>query len=102
VDFKILIALPAFPFHSVRTVASLLKIPRSTIDDHLQRGNFTVKPLKCVPHTIDDCTQQARVKMANSMLKMIAEARHQNWRYFLTGDESQFFDSTDYEQMWLP
>jgi hypothetical protein len=32
------------------------------------------------------------------MLKMIAEARHQSWRYFVTGDESWFFDSTYYER----
>jgi hypothetical protein len=40
--------------------------------------------------------------MANSMLKMIAEARHQSWRYFLSGDESWFFYLIEYEQMWLP
>jgi hypothetical protein len=40
--------------------------------------------------------------MANSMLKMIAGARHESWRYFLTGDESWFFYSTDYEQIWIP
>jgi hypothetical protein len=34
VDFKIVIALTAFPFHSVRTLTSSLKIPRSTIYDH--------------------------------------------------------------------
>jgi hypothetical protein len=31
VDFKILTELTAFPFHSVRTLAGTLKIPRSTI-----------------------------------------------------------------------
>jgi hypothetical protein len=77
VDFKILIALTAFPFHSVRTLVSSLKLPRSTIYDHLQRGNFTAKHLVWVPHTLDDCTKQARVEMANSMLKMITEARLQ-------------------------
>jgi hypothetical protein len=45
-DFKILIALTAFPFHRVRTLTSSLKIPRPTIYDHLQRGNFTVKHLR--------------------------------------------------------
>jgi hypothetical protein len=40
--------------------------------------------------------------MANSMLKMIAEARDQSWRYFLTGDESWFCDSTDHDQMEFP
>jgi histone-lysine N-methyltransferase SETMAR len=102
VDLKILIAFTAFPFHSVRTFASSPKIPRSTVYDHLQRGNFTVKHLRWVSHTLDDCAKRVRVDMANSMLKMIAEARHQSWRSFLTGDESWFFYSTDYEQMWLP
>jgi hypothetical protein len=91
VDFKILIALTAFPFHSVRTLASSLKIPHSTIYDHLQRGHFTVKHLRWVPHTLDDWAKRARVDMANSILKMIAEARHQSWRYFLTGNEPWFF-----------
>jgi hypothetical protein len=102
VDFRILIALTAFPFHSPRTFAGSLKIPRTTICDHLQKGNFIVKHSRWVPHTLDECAQQARVEMANSMLKMIAEARHQSWPYFLTGDESWFFDSTDDEQLWLP
>jgi hypothetical protein len=34
VAFKILTTLRAFPFHSVRTLASSLKIPPSTIYDH--------------------------------------------------------------------
>jgi hypothetical protein len=40
--------------------------------------------------------------MANSKLKIIAEARHQSWWSFLTGDEFWFFSSPDSEQMWLP
>jgi hypothetical protein len=87
VDFKILIAHTAFPFHSGRTLASSLKISLSTIYDHFQRENFTVKHLRWVPHTLDDCAKCARVDMANSMLKMIAEARHRNSRSFLTGRE---------------
>jgi hypothetical protein len=102
VDFKILATLTAFPFHSVQTLASSLKIPRSTIYDHLQRGNFPVKHLRRIPHTLDECTKWTRVEMANSMLKMIDEARYQSWRYFLTGDESWFFYSIEYIQMWLP
>jgi hypothetical protein len=36
------------------------------------------------------------------MLKMIAEARHQSWRDFPTGDELWLFYSADDEQMWRP
>jgi hypothetical protein len=100
-DSKILIALTAFPFQNVRTLASLLKILSSAIYDHLQRGNSTVKHLRWFCHTLDDDTKQARVEMGNSMLKMIAEARHQIRRYFLTGDQSWFFYSTYYGYMWL-
>jgi hypothetical protein len=66
-------------------------IPRSTIYDHLERGNFTGKHSRWVTHTLEECAKPARVDMANSMLKMITEARHQSWRYFLTGDELWFF-----------
>jgi hypothetical protein len=58
-DFNNLIAATALQFHSFRTLASLPKIPRSTIYDHLQRGNFTVKYLSWVPHTLDDWTERA-------------------------------------------
>jgi hypothetical protein len=91
VDFKILIALTAFAFHSVRTLASSLKIPCSTIYGHLQRENFTINHLRGVSHALDKCLKRTRVVMANSMLEMIAEARHQSWRHFLPGDESWFF-----------
>jgi hypothetical protein len=97
-----LIVLTAFPFQSVRTLASVLKIPRSTIHDHLQRGNIHVKHLRWVSHKLDDWTKQTRVEMANSMVKMMAGARHRSWRYFLTVHELSFFISTDYEQMWPP
>jgi hypothetical protein len=53
-DFKNLIAPAAFQFHSVRTLASSLKILRSTISDHLQAETFIVNHWKCVPHTLDE------------------------------------------------
>jgi hypothetical protein len=102
VNFKILVALTVFPFHSVRTLASSLKIPRSTTYDHFQRGNFPVKYLRWVSRTLDPYGKRVRVGMANSMLMTTAAVRHQSWPYFLTVDESWLFYSTDYEQMWLP
>jgi hypothetical protein len=53
IDFKILIALTAFPFHSIRTLAGSLKIPRSTISK-----SFTKRKLYChtfavsFPHSV--------------------------------------------------
>jgi hypothetical protein len=46
IDVEILIELTAFPFHSVRTLARTLKIPRSTVWDHLQKERSVVKHLR--------------------------------------------------------
>jgi hypothetical protein len=45
VDFRTVTEGTAFPFDSVRTLASTLEIPRSTIWDHPQKGPFDVKYL---------------------------------------------------------
>jgi hypothetical protein len=37
INFKILMELTAFPFHSVQTLALTLAILRSTIQDHLRK-----------------------------------------------------------------
>jgi hypothetical protein len=99
IDFEILIELTAFPFHSVRTLARALKIPRSTVWDHLQKGRFVVKHFRWVPHTLDIAGEQTRVTMAEGLLRDLQQARHQDWRYFLRGDESWFFHVTDFERM---
>jgi hypothetical protein len=101
VDFRMSTALTAFPFQSVWTFPSLLKTPRSTIYNHLHRENFALKYLGWVSYTLDESTKWARAQMVNSVLTMITEACHQSLRSALTGDESGFRYSTDYEQMWL-
>jgi hypothetical protein len=101
IDFEILIELTAFPFHSVRTLAGTLKIPRSTVWDHLQKGRFVVKHLRWVPHILDTARKQTRVTMAEGLLRDLQQARHQGWRSFLTGDESWFFYVTDFERIWV-
>jgi hypothetical protein len=40
--------------------------------------------------------------MIESLLKNLRQKRHQDWRYFRTGDELWFFYATDYEQIWFP
>jgi histone-lysine N-methyltransferase SETMAR len=102
IDFEILTGLTAFPFHSVRTLARTLKLPRSTRWDHLNKGPFVVKHLRWIPHRLEDEAKRVRVTMAKGLLQNLQQARHQGWRYFLTDDESWFFDATDFERMWLP
>jgi hypothetical protein len=70
--------------------------------NHLQKGCFVIQDLWWVFYKLDDVTKRARVTTAESLLKNLRSAQHQDWRYFFMGDESRFFSATDSERMWLP
>lgn len=78
-----------------------MKIPKSTIHDHSLKIGFVVKHLRFVPHTLNSIQKLNRVKLLKQLLKIIEQARHQSWRFFLTGDESWFFFIEDFEIQWL-
>jgi hypothetical protein len=67
IDFKIIAGLTAFPFHRVRTLPAILRIPPSTIWDHLRKGSFLVNDLRWVPQAFDAVTRRTRVTMAESL-----------------------------------
>lgn len=101
VDQKILLELEQMPFHSVRSLSTVLKIPKSTIFDHLHKMGFIVKHLRFVPHILSPSQKVQRMNLSKQLLQVIKQARHQSWKYFLTGDESWFFFLEDYEIQWL-
>ena len=101
IDLKIYSALNEFPFHSLRSLSTCLKIPKSTIHDHLKKMGFIVKHLRYVPHILNSDQKMNRVKISKQLLDEIAEARDQSWRFFLTGDESWFFFIEDFDIQWV-
>ena len=86
IDVQICFQLEQFPFHSIRTLSSTLKIPKSTIHDHLLKMGFVVKHLRFVPHTLNSIQKLNLVNLSKQLLKIIEQARHQSWQFFLTGD----------------
>jgi hypothetical protein len=102
VDFKILMNPAVFPFCGVQILASTLKIQRSTIWGNLEKALFVVKHSRWVSHRLDDVTKSAWVTTDESVGKDPRQARRQDWRCILTGDELWFFCATDSERMWLP
>jgi hypothetical protein len=97
IGLQILTELTEFPFHSIRTLAHPLKIPPSTVCDHLRKRPFVVKHLRWASQTLDAAKRRTRVTMSEGLFKDREHARHQGQRYFLTGDESWFFDATNFE-----
>ena len=44
----------------------------------------------------------SRVQLSQSLLKVLQEASQSNYQFFMTGDESWFYLTTNHETQWLP
>jgi hypothetical protein len=75
--------------------------PRSTIYDHLMDLIFTIGHLKWVPDMFPNAHRKLRVDISRQLLDVIAQARHQSRKLFLTVDESWFYFPIDYTRVWL-
>jgi hypothetical protein len=75
-DEKILGALSDFPFHTTRSLARELKIPRSTIHMHLLNAGFVLKHLKWVPHSLSEARKKSRVEICQQLLDIYRKAKH--------------------------
>jgi histone-lysine N-methyltransferase SETMAR len=102
IDSLIADALDEAPFHSVRSLASSIKYPHTTVWRHLRTAGYIVRNLHLVPHTLSPAQKAQRVTMAIELQQMVRLAKHRSWRYFLTGDESWFYFAIDHDHMWLP
>ena len=102
---KILIvnALKNFPFSSVREIAKMTYIPKSTVYRILtQQLNYVNKHLKWVPHSLKPSQLIQRVDASKELLKILAKVKKSNKYLFYTGDESWFYLNTYYNQQWFP
>lgn len=100
---QILKVLKNEPFSSIREIAELTRIPKSTVYRILKDElNYVPRHLKWVPHFLNATQKMARVELSKSLLRALEKASHQNFKFFLTGDESYFYISTDHELLWIP
>ena len=102
---KVLIenALMSFPFSSVREIAKMTHIPKSTVFNVLtEQLHYENKRLKWVPHFLNSSQLSERVSSSKELLKLLKISRKDNYKFFYTGDESWFYLTTDYNQQWLP
>jgi hypothetical protein len=102
IDEAILNALDKPPFSSVRELAQLTCIPRSTVHRHLTQSlGFVVKHLRWIPHNLTATPQVQRVTLANELLLELCLIKDRGWKFSITLDESWFYLVTDHEQIWL-
>jgi hypothetical protein len=102
IDEAILSAFEVQPFGSVRDIAPLTRIARSTVHGHfIHLLGSEVRHLRWIPHVLME--QQKRIRVSNSeqCLTMLQKQQGSSWQDGMTLDESRFHLHTDHEQIWL-
>ena len=103
IDDAILSALAREPSASVRRIANMTMLPKSSVYRHLTSSlGFVAKHLKWVPHKLNFEQKCQRVEKSKELLDMLVSMKHNSWKYIFTFDESWLYFSTDFELMWLP
>jgi hypothetical protein len=99
---RVLKFLNSTPFMSIRQIATAIKIPRSAVLDHVKGWSSTVRYLKWVSHHLTTAMMEQRVDRSRELFATLRSAKRRGCTQFLTGDESWFWLTIDYEQEWLP
>jgi hypothetical protein len=94
----ILLALAEQPFASVRQLAGLAHLPRSTDHRRLTQSlSFRVRHLRWVPHILSASQELARVTHSRDLLRVLQRQQSRSWHDIVTLDESWFYLHTDHE-----
>jgi hypothetical protein len=89
-------------FHSVRSLASILKILQTTGQRHLHTAGDVVRNLRIIPHTLSPAQNAARVKSTIGLKQNLSSTKPRGWCDLLTADESWLSFTTSYEHIWIP
>jgi hypothetical protein len=101
-DTAILLALDEQPFVSVRQLARLTHLPRTTVHRRLTESlEFRVRHLRWMPHILLDSQKVARVTLSRELLRVLNQQRVRSWHDIVTLDESWLYLNMYHEFIWL-
>jgi hypothetical protein len=102
-DEAILAALEESPFSSIRQFARATHLTPSRVSLHLtQKLGYTVRHLRCVPHTLSAADKLVRARLLMQSMGLLGAQRRKSWQDMRTLDDSWFYFTTDSECIWLP
>jgi hypothetical protein len=102
INDALLSALEVAPFGSVRDIARLIRLARSTVNSHLTRSlGFLVRHLRWILHVLTEQHKRIRVSDSEQLLAILQEQQGSSWRDLVPLDESWFYVHTDHERIWL-
>jgi hypothetical protein len=93
------------PFASVRQFSRLTHLPSTTVYRQLTQSlEFVARHFRWVLSVLSEAQKGERVSLSRRRLRMrmLEVQRDRLWRDIVTLDEFWFYQSTDYEFVWLP
>jgi hypothetical protein len=88
IDALITFNLEQCPFHSVHTLCSAIKHPRTTIWRYLHSTGFVMGNFRLVPNELSPSRKMEQVGMTIELQQVLQSAKRRAWPYFLTGEDS--------------
>jgi hypothetical protein len=98
----IAVAFEKAPFHSVHSLANIIKVSPVAVWRHFHSAGYVVLNLGIVPHTPSLAQKVNQVKSTTELKKTILPGIHRDWHYTLTGDESWCSMAVSNDHIWLP
>jgi hypothetical protein len=103
IDARILPALEAGPWSSVRAIAGFLKMYASMVHLHLITSlNVKSRHFKWVPYFLDDDLRAKRLKGIRRLLDVLQAQERCHFRDLITGDETWVYLDMKRGAIWLP
>jgi histone-lysine N-methyltransferase SETMAR len=99
---KISWAIEHSPNSSVRQLAQETNVPSTSVYRYLtQKLGYVHRSLRWIPHTLSQSNKIQRVELSKQLLELLRTAKKNNYRFFVTGDESWFSYTFSNNSQWV-
>lgn len=91
-----------FPNSSIRNITQETGVPIATVHRYLTKVLcYKCMHLRWIPHTLTESDKITRIELSKKLLAEIQIAKRNNFRFFVTGDESWFYYTFEPTSKWV-
>ena len=90
------------PFSSIRSIASVLNAPKSTIHRYMTvHLKLVYRHTRWLPHFLNNDQKNVRIQKCKKLLSIINSCKHYSFRNLITGDQSWFLYKYQFSRKWV-
>lgn len=100
--YKVQKAIENSPNYTIRDIAKETGVPPTTVFRYLTKVlGYKNKSLRWIPHILTTELKNQRIQKSKDLLYEIQLAKINNYKYFITGDESWFYYTFNQNSKWV-